>query len=93
VQGKGGKILEKELSKELVQKVKENAKNGIFEIKKDTYTKELKEAIEKTGQTYNGTHGIRHSFAHQKLEEGYSKQEVSEMMGHNREEITNVYLR
>ena len=93
VQGKGGKILEKELTKDLVQKIKENAKNDIFEIKKDTYTKELKEAIEKTGQTYNGTHGIRHSFAHQKLEEGYSKQEVSEMMGHNREEITHIYWR
>jgi integrase len=93
VQGKGGKILEKELTKDLVQKIQENAKNGIFEVKKDTYTKELKEAIEKVGEKYNGTHGIRHSFAQKKLEEGYSKQEVSEMMGHNREEITHTYLR
>jgi integrase len=93
VQGKGGKIIEKHLDRDLVQKIEENAKNGIFELKKDTYTKELKEAIEKTSQIYSGTHGIRHSFAQRKLEEGYSKAEVSEMMGHNREEITNVYLR
>ena len=61
VQGKGGKIIEKELSKELVQKIEKNAQNAIFELKKDIYTKELKEAIEKTGQVYSGTHGIRHS--------------------------------
>jgi integrase len=92
-QGKGGKITEKHLDRDLVQKVKENAKNGIFEVKRDNYIKELKSEIEKTGQIFNGTHGIRHSFAQRKLEEGYSKAEVSEMMGHNREEITDVYLR
>ena len=93
VQGKGGKILEKELTKDLVQKIEKNAQNGIFEVKRDNYIKELKSEIEKTGQIFNGTHGIRHSFAQRKLEEGYSKAEVSEMMGHNREEITDVYLR
>jgi integrase len=93
VQGKGGKIVEKHLDKDLIQKIEKNAQNGVFEIKKDTYTKELKSEIEKTGQTYNGTHGIRHSFAQKKIEEGYSKAEVSEMMGHNREEITHTYLR
>jgi integrase len=93
VQGKGGKVVEKELSRDLVQKIQENAQNGVFELKKDIYTKELKEAIEKVGEKYNGTHGIRHSFAQRKLEEGYSKAEVSQEMGHNREEITNVYLR
>ena len=45
-QGKGGKIIEKHLDRDLVQKIEENAKNGIFELKKDTYTKELKKAIE-----------------------------------------------
>jgi site-specific recombinase XerD len=93
VQGKGGKIVEKHLDRDLVQKIEKTAQNGIFEVKKDSYTKELKSEIEKTGQNFNGTHGIRHSFAQKKLEEGYSKQEVSEMMGHNREEITDVYLR
>jgi site-specific recombinase XerD len=93
VQGKGGKTIEKELSRDLLQKIEKTAQNGIFEVKKDIYIKELKSEIEKTGQNFNGTHGIRHSFAQKKLEEGYSKSQVSEMMGHNREEITNVYLR
>ena len=47
VQGKGGKIIEKHLDRDLVQKIEKNAQNGIFELKKDIYTKELKEAIEK----------------------------------------------
>jgi len=49
--------------------------------------------LEKVGNKYNGTHGLRHSFAQDKLEEGYTKGQVSEMMGHVREDITDVYLR
>ncbi len=93
VQGKGGKIVEKQLTPTLVLKIKENAVEGKYEVSNQVYARELKKAIEKTGQKYNGTHGIRHSFAQNKLEEGYSKQEVSEMMGHNRAEITLAYLR
>ncbi len=93
VQGKGGKIVEKQLTPTLVSKIKENAVEGKYEVSNQVYARELKKAIEKTGQKYNGTHGIRHSYAQSKLEEGYSKQEVSEMMGHNREEITLIYLR
>ena len=94
VQGKGGKIIYKELDEGLVKEIKELAnKDGIFKVSPRTYAYQLQKEIEKTGQTYNGTHGIRHSYAQSKLEEGYTKQEVSEMMGHNREEITNTYLR
>jgi len=94
IQGKGGKIIIKEIDKNLVDKIKEYSnEKGIFEIPTRTYTYNLKQAIEATGEKFNGTHGIRHAFAQNKLEEGYTKQEVSEMMGHNREEITNTYLR
>ena len=93
VQGKGGKIIHKELDKNLVKEIKELSQNGIFKIAQRTYAYQLKQGIEATGQVYNGTHGIRHSYAQNKLEEGYTKQEVSEMMGHNREEITDTYLR
>ena len=48
--------------------------------------------IEKSGQKYNGTHGIRHSYA-QKMLETHSKAEVSKELGHTREEITDTYLR
>jgi len=90
---KGGKLSEKELSPALVSKLKENALNGKYEVNYKTYTRDLKEALEKVGNTYNGTHGLRHSFAQSKLEEGYTKAQVSDMMGHVREEITDVYLR
>lgn len=92
-QQKGGKLSEIKLDPTLISKIKENAINGKYEVNYKTYTKDLKEAIEKTGQKYNGTHGIRHTFAQNKLESGMTKKEVSEALGHNREEITDVYLR
>ncbi len=92
-QEKGGKWSEKELSPTLVSKIKENAINGKYELSYNTYRDQLQKAIEKTGQAYNGTHGIRHAYAQKELEAGKSKQEVSEAMGHVRPEITNTYLR
>jgi len=92
-QQKGGKLSEIKLNPTLASKIKENAINGKFEVNYKTYSRELQKEIEKTGQKYNGTHGIRHSFAQNKLEAGASKKEVSEAMGHKREEITNTYLR
>lgn len=92
-QEKGGKWSEKELSHTLVSKIKENAVEGKYELSRNTYRDQLKREIEKTGQKYNGTHGIRHSYAQRKLMDGKSKAEVSEAMGHSREVITNIYLR
>lgn len=92
-QQKGGKLSEINLNPTLASKIRENAVNGKYELNYRTYSRELKAEIEKTGQKYNGTHGIRHSFAQNKLEAGASKQEVSEAMGHTREEITHTYLR
>jgi len=92
-QEKGGKWSEKELNPSLVLKIKENAVNGKYELSNNTYRDQLQKEIEKSGQKYNGTHGIRHTYAQNQLEAGKSKQEVSEAMGHVREEITNTYLR
>jgi len=92
-QEKGGKWSEKELNPTLVSKIKENAIDGKYEVSKNTYYGQLKREIEKTGQKYNGTHGIRHTYAQKQLELGKSKKEVSEAMGHSREEITNIYIR
>jgi integrase len=90
---KGGMESQKEISKELADKIREHAENGKFNIPYTTYKDNLKNAIEKSGQSWNGTHGIRHAYAQNLLEKGYSKAEVSKEMGHVREEITNVYLR
>jgi len=92
-QQKGGKLSQKELSTNLALKIRENAVEGKYEVNLKTYSRDLKKEIEKSGQKYNGTHGIRHTFAQNQLLAGKTKQEVSEMMGHTREEITNVYLR
>jgi len=90
---KGGKISSKELSPTLIDKIKNQAVNGHYEVNNRTYYRALKKEIEKTGQKYNGTHGIRHTYAQNQLENGKSKKEVSEEMGHSREEITNIYIR
>ena len=91
-QEKGGKWSEKELSPSLVSKLKENAVEGKYEINKRTYSRDFQKQIEKSGQKYNGTHGIRHTYA-QKMLENHTKAEVSQEMGHSREEITDTYLR
>ena len=92
-QEKGGMWSQKELSPELIAKIKEHSINGRYELSINTYRDQLKKAIESTKQKYNGTHGIRHSYAQSQLEKGLSKQKVSESMGHTRQEITNTYLR
>ena len=90
---KGGKLSQKELSPILVSKIKENAISGKYELSYNTYRDQLKKEIEKTGQNYSGTHGIRHTYAQDQLKQGKSKLEVSKELGHVREEITNTYLR
>ena len=89
---KGGKLSQKEINPNLAQKLKENASEGKYEINKRTYSRDLQKKIEESGQKFNGTHGIRHSYAQKKLETN-SKAEVSQEMGHSRPEITDTYLR
>ncbi len=89
---KGGKLSQKELSPNLAQKLRENAVEGKYEVNKRTYSRDLQKKIEESGQKYNGTHGIRHTYAQRKLETN-SKAEVSQEMGHSRPEITDTYLR
>jgi hypothetical protein len=89
---KGGKLSRKELNPNLAQKIRENAVDGKYEVNKRTYSRDLQKKIEESGQKFNGTHGIRHSYAQRKLETN-SKAEVSKEMGHSRPEITDTYLR
>lgn len=89
---KGGKLSQKELNPTLAQKIRENAVEGKYEVNKRTYSRDLQKKIEESGQKYNGTHGIRHTYAQRKLETN-SKAEVSQEMGHSRPEITDTYLR
>jgi len=92
-QEKGGKWSKKELTPTLTSKIRKNAVEGKYEVNNKTYSRDLKKGIEATNQKFSGTHGIRHSYAQNRLMQGDTKQEVSEAMGHTREEITNTYLR
>jgi len=94
IQGKGGKTIEIKIDDKLMQDIKAQAnEKGIFSVNQTTYAEALKEQILKNGGEWKGTHGLRHSFAQNKLEQGYTKEEVSQAMGHNRQEITDTYLR
>ena len=90
---KGGKLSQIEIPSSLTSRIKESAINGRYEVSYRNYSRDLAKEIEKSGQKYNGTHGMRHSFAHKMLNKGYIIGKVAEMMGHSREEIMNTYLR
>jgi hypothetical protein len=90
---KGGKISQKKLSLEIINSIKENSINGIYNINKRTYSRHLQKEIKNNGGRWNGTHGLRHSYAQNQMKKGRSKQEVSLSMGHVRTEITDTYLR
>lgn len=66
----------------------------------DQYLKSFKEAVKLSGQKYTGTHGLRYSYAQDKVNnlrtQGFSdvkaKGMVSSDLGHKRTEITDHYL-
>ena len=80
---------------EVTEAIKEN-----FKIDKTEYSAVLKEAIEKTGQEFNGSHGLRYSFGQNRMNElkeyGFTRSEslaeISLNMGHSRSEISLLYL-
>lgn len=81
----------KELSPELIERVAQAIEND-YKVSYQDYRDTLKEVVEETGQTWNGTHSLRYDFAQQEIAEGISLAEISSTMGHSREEITVHYL-
>lgn len=96
-QGKGGYIITKEITQELADKIKPYLTNQKFTHSNSTYEKELRVTYEKVATKsdtkWNGTHGIRHTYAQTRLEQGATKEEISKEMGHHREEIIETYIR
>ena len=90
---KGGKSAQKPIDNQTRHLIEKSAQNGSYAINYKTYSRDLQKALELDGQEFNGAHGIRHTYAQNSLEHGSTKLEVSESMGHSREEITNTYLR
>lgn len=99
--GKGGKPGTAQVSPATYrQLVAHIGANGELRIGADSYRASLKSAAMATGQTYNGSHGLRWNFAQerfselQRTEASYEKclGVVSDELGHNRIEITLHYL-
>jgi integrase len=99
---KGGKEREMRIDPETYNQL-EKAISDMYEFKVDKggYRVALRIASEATGQKYQGSHGLRWSFAQERMEtlqvNGRTYEEalvmVSNEMGHNRADITNHYLR
>jgi len=104
VQGKGGKIRETELNQktyDVLKSIVENSRDKKLIFNPDSYRQHIKLACEATNQQYQGTHGFRWNFAqntfHQLQSEGKSYEEslsvVSKLIGHERSDITEHYLK
>jgi integrase len=102
VEGKGGKEREIGVSPETYARLDAVVGGGQrFEFDKDAYREDLKAAAAKTGQEYEGSHGLRWSWAqerHAELQEAgmtyeQSLTQISQEMGHERGDITEHYLR
>ena len=104
VQGKGGKIRYLELSEKTYSDLKAivlSSENQKLTFNTNSYRNELKAACKATNQEYQGTHGLRWSYAQSKFNElqqqGKTYEQalsiVSQLLGHNRSDITEHYLR
>jgi len=104
IDGKGGKDREVPLSGETYQALKDlvdKSESGIFTFDMNDYRDALKDAAKATDQPYNGSHGLRWNFAQEKFQELQKQgatyeealQEVSHLLGHERPDITEHYLR
>ena len=106
ISGKGGKDREVELSKEIYQTLKSlldkaDPADGKYKFDMNDYRNALKEAAQASNQEYTGSHGLRWNFAQEKFAElqregktyEQALQEVSRLLGHERADITEHYLR
>lgn len=104
VRGKGGKIRNISVSPATYQRLKteiSKGKNNEFNAGYRKYSSEVHRTAKKVGEFYTGTHDFRYNYAQNRMNEvidkGYSYeqalQQVSWDMGHERADITEIYLR
>ena len=104
IDGKGGKVRELSVDPATYAELKVAVAAGGGVLKFDdykAYLDDLKNAAEKTGQGYSGSHGLRWDFAQGRMSElqasGLTYEEalrqVSQEMGHERSDITEHYLK
>ena len=94
IQGSKGGIsyTTKELPSELIERVERAIEQG-YSVSYSEYKDTLKEEVSGVGQDWNGTHGLRYSYAQSEYQSGVSKEEISLNLGHSRESITDHYLK
>lgn len=99
--GKGGKLGTAQVTPDTYQRLALHiSEHGQLKVSVDGYRQSLMSAAAATGQSYNGSHGLRWNFAQERFKElqtaGASYEKalgvVSHEMGHNRIEITEHYL-
>ena len=67
----------------------ENGFNGNY----GEFREALKEAVENCNENWTGIHGLRYSYAQERLTEGISQSQISLEMGHSRIGVLEVYVR
>jgi integrase len=97
--GKSGNVTVDKKTYEMLQEIIKN-NNGLFNVDYEKYRLAIKEAAEKSGQEYNGTHGLRWNYAQKKFIDDQNNganyvealSNVSTSLFHNRPSITEHYL-
>ena len=79
------------LSNETAQRVRDAIENG-YKGNYGEFREALKEAVEHCNENWTGIHGLRYSFAQERLADGGLKSQISLEMGHSRIEILDVYV-
>lgn len=99
---KNGQDLTIHVRPEVLGVIREASNGGMnLTVKQSEYNKALRVACEATGQGWQGSHGLRHCFARNRMGEllqsgvSYNRAlaQVSDEMGHHRPSITLTYLR
>ena len=102
IRGKGGRIREIAISPGTYDRLQSAVAGGaLFEVEYHAYLHDLRGAAAATDQEYEGSHGLRWSWAqnfHRELQEhGWSYDQslsiISERLGHSRSDISTHYLK
>lgn len=102
---KNGQSMIKELTPNQQQLFEKYSTDGTYSVNREKYDYQLEKACIATNQQWNGSHGLRHNFAQNRMSEltnengeyrmsyGDAMLQTSKDMGHHRLEITEKYLR
>jgi len=79
------------LSQDLINRVNNAIEQG-YKADYQEYRETMKEAAAATGNEWNGTHSLRFDYANDQRANGLSLSEISDSMGHSREDVVLRYL-